>query len=103
AWGRHPAARGLVLVVGGLVTTYMTFLPSFFLVLLAAPYVERIAGDERARAALAGITAAVVGVIGFLATFFGIAVLVPEGRFDAFAGMLAAVSFVVLRSTKVPV
>jgi chromate transporter len=103
AWKLHGEARLLFLVLGGLVTTYMTFLPSFFLILLAAPYVERIAGDERARAALAGITAAVVGVIAYLATFFGVAVLVPGGRIDPFAIVLAAAAFAVLRLTRIPV
>ena len=103
AWKLHPEAPLAYLVLGGLVTTYVTFLPSFFLVLLAAPYVERLAADVRAHAALVGVTAAVVGVIAYLATFFGATVLFDGGRLDVFAAVSAAATFIVLRSTRVPV
>ena len=56
--------------LGAAVTTYATFLPSMFLILIGAPYVERIARVSAARGALAAITAAVVGVIATLAWFF---------------------------------
>ena len=47
---------------------------------------------------LTGVTAAVVGVIANLAVFFALRVLFPEsGGFDAFAAVLAVVSFLVLR------
>ena len=50
----------------------MTFVPCFLFILLGAPYVERLRGNRSLAAALAGITAAVVGVIASLAVFFAL-------------------------------
>ncbi|MGL5860701.1 MAG: chromate transporter, partial [Phycicoccus sp.] len=52
--------------------TWVTFVPSFVLVLVGAPWVERLRGNASLAAALAGITAAVVGVIANLAVFFAL-------------------------------
>jgi chromate transporter len=57
-------------VVAAALTTWVTFLPSFWFILVGAPYVERLRGNERLAAALAGVTAAVVGVIATLALTF---------------------------------
>jgi len=59
-------------VVGALLTTWVTFVPCFVLVFLGAPYVERLRGNRSLSAALTGVTAAVVGVIGSLATYFAV-------------------------------
>jgi chromate transporter len=91
-------------VLGGLVTAYVTFLPSFLFIFLGAPYVERLAAARRLQAALVGVTAAVVGVILNLGVFFGARVLVEgTGRLDRFAVLAALVSFGVLRLTRLPV
>lgn len=58
--------------VGALVTTWVTFVPAMLLVFLGAPYVERLRSNKAAAAALAGVTAAVVGVIANLALFFAL-------------------------------
>lgn len=63
-----PLAGGLL---GAAVTLWATFLPSFLFVLTAAPWIERIGRWPRANAMLAGVTAAVVGVIAHLALWFG--------------------------------
>ncbi|MGL4743062.1 MAG: chromate efflux transporter [Dermatophilaceae bacterium] len=55
-----------------LLVTWVTFVPSFVLVLVGAPWVERLRGNASLAAALAGITAAVVGVIANLAVFFAL-------------------------------
>jgi chromate transporter len=57
-------------VLAALLTTWVTFVPCFLFILLGAPYVERLRGNRDLAAALAGITAAVVGVIASLAVFF---------------------------------
>ncbi|MDT0186886.1 chromate efflux transporter [Microbacterium sp. ARD31] len=57
-------------VLAALLTTWVTFVPCFLAILLGAPYVERLRGNRDLAAALAGITAAVVGVIASLAVFF---------------------------------
>jgi chromate transporter len=59
-------------VVASLLTTWVTFVPSFLFIFLGAPYVERLRGNRSLSAALAGITAAVVGVIANLAVYFGV-------------------------------
>ena len=91
-------------ILGALVTTYVTFVPSFIFIFLAAPYIEALAHSARLQAALSGITAAVVGVILNLAVFFALHVLFPaNGGFDAFACVIALVSFVALWRFKMPV
>ena len=64
----HPVVAG---VVASLLTTWVTFVPCFIFIFLGAPYVERLRGNVALSAALAGITAAVVGVIANLALYFG--------------------------------
>ena len=59
-------------VVAALLTTWVTFVPCFLFILLGAPYVERLRGNRDLASALAGITAAVVGVIASLAVFFAL-------------------------------
>jgi chromate transporter len=54
--------------------------PSFVLVLVGAPYVERLRGNHSLTAALSGITAAVVGVIANLALFFALHTLFDDTR-----------------------
>ena len=53
----------------------MTFTPCFVFVFLGAPWVERLQANKSLAGALAGVTAAVVGVIGNLAVWFGLRVL----------------------------
>ncbi|WP_285102689.1 chromate transporter [Promicromonospora sp. MEB111] len=57
-------------LLGALLTTWVTFVPSFLFIFLGAPYVERLRGNRTLSAALAAITAAVVGVIANLALYF---------------------------------
>ncbi len=59
-------------VIGALLTTWVTFVPCFVFIFLGAPYVERLRGNRSLAAALAGITAAVVGVIANLAVYFAL-------------------------------
>jgi chromate transporter len=65
-----PLDPWLAAVLGALLTTWVTFVPSFLLILLGAPFVERLRGNRALAAALGGITAAVVGVIANLALYF---------------------------------
>jgi len=63
-------------VVGGVVasalTLWVTFLPCFTFVFLGAPLVEQLAENKRLAAALAAVTASVVGVIANLSVWFAI-------------------------------
>jgi chromate transporter len=56
---------------GAAVAALFTFLPSFIFILAGGPLVESTRGDVRMTAPLTAISAAVVGVIGSLAVFFG--------------------------------
>ena len=71
-WQRPDLASPLAsALLGAAITLWATFLPSFLFVLTAAPWIERIGRWPRASAMLAGVTAAVVGVIANLAIWFG--------------------------------
>ncbi|HEX6117953.1 MAG TPA: chromate efflux transporter [Dongiaceae bacterium] len=65
-------------VLGGLLTTWVTFLPCFLWIFLGAPFIEALRGNRALSAALATITAAVVGVILNLAIWFALHVLFRE-------------------------
>jgi chromate transporter len=71
---RHPGTMSpwLVAVLGALLTTWVTFVPCLLFIFLGAPYVERLRQHEQLTAALSGITAAVVGVIANLASYFAV-------------------------------
>jgi chromate transporter len=58
--------------VGGLLATWVTFAPCFLFVFAGAPWIERLRGIAALDAALAAITAAVVGVILNLTLWFAI-------------------------------
>ncbi len=58
--------------LGGLLATWVTFAPCFLWIFLGAPYIEKIRQNRALSGALAAITAAVVGVILNLATWFGV-------------------------------
>ena len=97
----NPVAAGLA---GAAVATFFTFLPSFLFILGAGPLVESTRGELKITAPLTAITAAVVGVILNLATFFAWHTFWPKateaeafgGPFDAVSVVIAAASFVAL-------
>ena len=59
-------------VLGGLLATWCTFVPCFLWIGLGAPFIERLRDNKPLSGALAGITAAVVGVILNLAIWFAL-------------------------------
>lgn len=101
--GMSPLASG---VIGALVTTYTTFLPSFLFIFVGAPYVEKLRGSTLITGALSGVTAAVVGVILNLALVFGSAVIFADGfggSVNWFAAILTVLAFVALFRLKIDV
>jgi chromate transporter len=77
--GGEPAlAFGLL---GGAIALWATFAPCFLWIFTGAPYVERLTSNPHLSGALAGVTAAVVGVILNLSLWFALHVLF--GRVDA--------------------
>ncbi|MDA1101281.1 MAG: chromate efflux transporter [Proteobacteria bacterium] len=67
--GEWPVLLG---IAGAGVALWATFAPCFLWVFAGAPYIERLQRAPRLRAALAGITAAVVGVILNLTIWFAL-------------------------------
>ncbi len=82
--------------VAAAVVTYFTFLPSFLFILAGGPLVESTHGNLKFTAPLTGITAAVVGVILNLATFFAWHVFWPEGFAGRFDGVSALIGLAAL-------
>jgi chromate transporter len=71
---RHPGVLSPMLAgtLGGLLATWVTFTPCFLWIFLGAPFVETLRANKAVGAALAAITAAVVGVILNLAVWFAV-------------------------------
>lgn len=66
--------------LGGLLTTWVTFVPCFLWIFLGAPFMETMRNNKALSAALGAITAAVVGVILNLSIWFALHVLFAEVR-----------------------
>src|SRR3954452_4065398 len=71
---RDPGALSpmLAATLGGLLATWVTFIPCFLWIFLGAPYIETLRGNKGLAGALTAITAAVVGVILNLSIWFGL-------------------------------
>ena len=67
-----PVAAG---ILGAAMTTWVTFTPSMLWIFAGAPFVEQLRANRNLSGALAGITAAVVGVILNLSVWFALHVL----------------------------
>lgn len=65
-------------VLGGALAVAFTFLPSLTMVIAFAPYVDWFYSISLVRAALAGVSAAVVGIIAKLALVLIYAVCIPD-------------------------
>ena len=77
AGGMPPLLAG---TLGGLLATWVTFAPCFLWIFAGAPYVETLRNNKALSAALAAITAAVVGVILNLAIWFAVHVIFSQTR-----------------------
>lgn len=106
-WTKELFGPDMLLMAGAAgasIATLYTFLPSFLFILLGGPAVEATRGDIKFTAPLTGITAAVVGVILNLATFFAYHVLWPQGfdaNFEWLSALIGAAAFVALFKYKV--
>lgn len=93
-------------IVGALITTYVTFLPSFLFIFIGAPYIEILRGNKNLTGALSCVTAAVVGVVLNLALVFGDAVILPNGlagSIEWFSAVVSLAAFVALYKFKVDI
>jgi chromate transporter len=101
AW-REPGVMPplLAATLGGLLTTWVTFVPCFLWIFFGAPFVEALRSNKALGAALGAVTAAVVGVILNLAVWFALHVLFAKLVPVTFLG--ASVSAPILSSIDVP-
>ncbi len=67
--GLSPMTAG---ILGAVLTTWVTFVPSFLWILAGAPYVERLKNQTVLTGALSTITSAVVGVVLNLGVWFAL-------------------------------
>ncbi len=94
---REGDGAGLLLgIAGAVVTLWATFTPCFLWIFAGAPFVEQLQHAVRLRAALAAVTAAVVGVILNLSLWFGLKVFF--GQFDKIDLGLMSLELPVLQS-----
>ncbi len=98
AQGLPPALGG---AIGGLLATWVTFIPSFLMIFLLAPFIETLRKNAKLGSALQAITAAVVGVVLDLALLFTYHTYFPDtGGFDWYALAASAIAFVGLQRFK---
>jgi chromate transporter len=92
--------------LGSLMTTWVTFIPSFLFILVGAPFVQRLSQVRALQSALRAISAAVVGVMANFALWFGAHAVFPNHRFtqpDLFVVVLAVAALFVLYRTHISV
>jgi chromate transporter len=79
---RDPGALSPMMAgtLGGLLATWVTFIPCFLWIFLGAPFVEVLRDNKAVSGALSTITAAVVGVVLNLAIWFALHTIFREVR-----------------------
>jgi len=82
-------------VAGAIVATFFVFLPSFVFVMVGVHYVEKVRENRKIQAFLAGVSAAVVGVIGVVSLD-----LIPEALVDWPAIGIAIAAFILIAFLK---
>jgi chromate transporter len=94
-WSRPEGLSPLLAAtLGAFITTWATFTPCFLWIFLGGPHIEQLRGNVKLTTALSAVTAAIVGVVLNLAVWFGIHVLVPNGKgMDWFALALSGATF----------
>lgn len=90
---RYPGSFDPIVagVLGSLVTVWVTFAPCFLFIFTGAPWLERLTADRRLAAALAGVTAAVVGVVLNLGVWFAVHTLFADVTDRSFGWISAPV------------
>ena len=78
-------------VAGAIVATFFVFLPSFVFVIAGVHYVEKVRDNRSVRAFLAGVSAAVVGVIAVVSLD-----LIPAALVDWPTVAIAVASFLLI-------
>lgn len=89
--------------IGALITTWVTFIPSFLWVFLGGPHIEQLRDNQKITMALSAVTAAVVGVVLNLAVWFALHVVHPHTGLDWFAIALGLAAVVAMMRWKLGV
>jgi chromate transporter len=82
-------------IPGAIVATFFVFLPSFVFVIAGVHYVEQVRDNRFIQAFLAGVSAAVVGVIAVVSL-----ALIPEALVDWPAVAIAIIAFILIALLK---
>jgi chromate transporter len=82
-------------IPGAVLATFFVFLPSFIFVIAGVHYIEKVRDNRRIQAFLAGVSAAVVGVIAVVSLE-----LIPEALVDWPAILIALAAFVLIAFLK---
>jgi len=82
-------------ISGAIVATFFVFLPSFVFVIAGVHYVEKVRGNRKIQAFLAGVSAAVVGIIAVVSLD-----LIPEALVDWPTVGIAAAAFLLIAFLK---
>jgi chromate transporter len=90
-------------LIGATVVTWFTFLPSFLLVFLGAPWLERSRQQLRWAAPLTAISAAVIAGIVYLAAQLTQHVVFPDDSLDLVSTAMALIVFGMLLKTRVSI
>jgi chromate transporter len=77
--------------LAAVLTSWVTFLPSFLWIFLGAPFIEKMRGNQALTGAMSAITAAVVGVILNLAIWLALHVLFRQIEEHRFGPLIAEV------------
>lgn len=77
-WQREGSM--LMAWLAGLMAIWTTFVPSFLWIFAGAPSLDRVNANRHLRAALGGISAAVVGIIAMVGAKFAVLVLFPTAQ-----------------------
>src|SRR5881392_1991344 len=82
-------------ISGAVLATFFVFLPSFIFVIVGVHYIEKVRENRKIQAFLAGVSAAVVGVIAVVSLD-----LIPEALADWPAVGIAVISFLLIALLK---
>lgn len=99
-WGALGGAAGGI--AGALVATAATFAPSFLLITIGAPLVDRVPRSGPVGDALGAMQGVVAGSVAVLLVYLGDAALLPDGRVDLL-GIAVAIAVFALRRRDVSI
>lgn len=77
-WQREGSA--IIAWLAGLMAIWTTFAPSFLWIFVGGPSLDRVNANRHLRAAMAGISAAVVGIIATVGAKFAVLLLFPAAK-----------------------